>query len=431
MERKEFIKKVGILGAGLIGMPYILPTGRLFAGTGKRIVNHVVLCLYAGGVRSLESVQKAEGNLMPNLFSGSDPISSDILPLLAGLPLVNATPLEKNATLYKNFRYNSMYAGHFQGNTTAITGSYVDSYINFKEYSAVPSIFEFYHKHNSPNSTAKNNWWISNSPGENEFLSHSSDDNYGAKYGANFLCPNVFIPSGMYKPIDLCKTFSSAEKQRSDNLRNYLDANFNKSVSINNQFTNKPEDITDINDFIDSLILDTKNGVINDPWATGVMSGDMYNVYFAERVIQKFKPELLVVNMTEVDICHSDFSSYCVNLNKADYAAAHLWNTIQNTPGMKDDTIMIVVPEHGRDLALNSITNSYGRKGIDHGGDSTSKEIFCMIVGPQDKVYQNNIINNVEGESIDIVPTIAEILGFLPDIPSNYIKGSVLKSALK
>ena len=157
----------------------------------------------------------------------------------------------------------------------------------------------------------------------------------------------------------------------------------------------------------------------------------MYNMYFAERVIKQFKPELLCVNMTDVDTCHADFSNYCVNLHRADYAVAHLWQTIQNTPGMKDDTIMIVVPEHGRDGVHNTVTDAQGRKGIDHGGDNVSKEIFCMIAGPSNLVYQNNIINSVEGESIDIVPTIASILGFLPDIPSNYVQGKVLKSALK
>lgn len=431
MNRKEFIKKTATLGAGIIGMPYLLPTGRLFAASGSRIVNHVVLCLFAGGIRNNESVHKIEGNLMPNLLSGTEPISSDILPLLKNLPTLSAKPLQEYGTIYQEFRFNSLYAGHYQGNTTALTGQYVDPSIRFNDYTKNPSIFEYYLKHNSPAETAKKCWWVSNSSGENEFLSHSQDPSYGAAYAANFLCPNVFIPSGAYQPVDLCRTFSPKEKVQAETMRSYLNNHFGKSVKSSPNFTNTPSDRESIDAFLDKLIDEANQGGIADPWGTGFMSGDMYNVHYAEKVIQEFQPELLVVNMTEVDICHSDFSQYCVNLNKADYAAAHLWNTIQNTPGMKDDTIMIVVPEHGRDGVHNSITNMYGRKGIDHGGDAVSKEIFCLVAGPSNKVYQNNLISTVEGESIDIVPTIAHILGFDNDIPSSYLSGKPLKSAFK
>ncbi|MCX6352921.1 MAG: hypothetical protein NTX03_13850 [Bacteroidetes bacterium] len=429
MKRKDFIKTIGVTGAGMLIAPYILPSGRLFAATGSRVVNHVVLCLFAGGVRSLESVQKAEGNLMPNLFAGSEAISKDIAPVIGQLPTLSSTPLSNYGTLYKNFRYNSMLAGHFQGNTVALTGAYTDNYTTFDDFTPKPSIFEFYRKHNSPSQTAKNDWWISNSSGENEFLSHSSDPAYGAKYGANFLCPNVFMINGSYKAVDLCRTFAPAEITSMDSMRNYLNSNFNKSLQNGANFTNTEADKVAINAFMDALMDDANNGKLNDPWGFRMMSGDMYNIFFAEKVIKEFKPELTVVNMTDVDICHFNFSQYCDNLHKADYAAAHLWQTIQNTPGMKDDTIMIVVPEHGRDNAHNSIMDAQGRKAIDHGGDVGSKEIFCLVLGPNGKIKQNNVINSVEGESIDLVPTIAHILGFLPDIPSTYLKGKVLTSA--
>jgi membrane-anchored protein YejM (alkaline phosphatase superfamily) len=173
-------------------------------------------------------------------------------------------------------------------------------------------------------------------------------------------------------------------------------------------------------------------GGLNDPWNVGqqFMNDDMFNVAAAERIIQQFKPELLVVNMQGVDICHSNFTQYCNNLRKADYAVSHLWNTIQNTPGMANDTILIVAPEHGRNLQPHTISDSYGQLALDHTSDNTSREIFCMVVGPPDKVQQNQVINNVTGESIDIVPTIAHILGFKDSIPGGMLPGRVLTEAL-
>jgi hypothetical protein len=71
MKRKQFIKNAAAVTAGSIVMPYILPSGRLFAASGSRKANHVVFCLFAGGVRNLESMQKAEGNVMPYMLNGT------------------------------------------------------------------------------------------------------------------------------------------------------------------------------------------------------------------------------------------------------------------------------------------------------------------------------------------------------------------------
>ena len=62
MKRRAFIKGMGLAAAGAFAAPYILPSGRLFAATGARKANHVVFCLFAGGVRNLESVQMQDGN---------------------------------------------------------------------------------------------------------------------------------------------------------------------------------------------------------------------------------------------------------------------------------------------------------------------------------------------------------------------------------
>ena len=81
--RREFIKKSGLAAAGLSVAPYILPSGRLFAPTGNRSSEHVVMVAFAGGVRQQESVLKRylddsqgepyPGNIMYNMFSGDAP----------------------------------------------------------------------------------------------------------------------------------------------------------------------------------------------------------------------------------------------------------------------------------------------------------------------------------------------------------------------
>src|SRR3954466_6911684 len=103
MKRKTFIKSAALTAAGSLVMPYILPSGRLFAATGSRRVNHVVFCLFAGGVRNLESMQKSEGNLMMNTLNGNESISADIVSAMTALPSPAANRLQTQGTLFKEF----------------------------------------------------------------------------------------------------------------------------------------------------------------------------------------------------------------------------------------------------------------------------------------------------------------------------------------
>ncbi len=431
MNRRKFVKSLGLSAAGAFAVPYILPSGRLFAATGTRLANHVVLCLYAGGVRNLESIDKAEGNLMPNILRGTESISPDILPGFDPVPApVLATPLQDYGTLFKGFRYANISPGHYQGHFTAITGRYTGYDINFNQPAAYPTLFEYYRKHNSPSNSALNAWWVSDHIGENENLAYSISPDYGAQYGANFFSPLSVFTSGNYKPIDLCRSFTTTERQKMGTMRDFLNRSFVEPVLQEVPMVrNTEQDRIAIQSFYGNLATRQKNNQLWDPWQIGTgMNSDMFNMFFAEEIIKEFSPELTVVNMTGVDAGHSNFTEYCNNMRKADYAVGRLWNTIQQTPGMANDTVLIVVPEIGRNAQHNSIRDAYGRYGLDH-SDTMSREIFCLVAGPAGKVVQNNVITNVTGESIDIVPTIAHVLGFHPDIPQGYLPGSPLYQA--
>lgn len=421
--RRDFLKKAAFATAGMVAAPWILPSGRLFAATGARRANHVVFCLFAGGVRNIESIQQADGNLMRYTLNGSQPISGDIIGGMSPLPNPTGPTLQTMGTLFKEFRYNTGPTGHVSGHHTALTGVYTATDINIDEPPKYPTIFEYYRKHNSLSMSALNAWWISDSLGPYPSLNFSSDSKYGALYGANYIQPATLISQSGYNVLGNPKTFFPPEQTAVKGIRTILDKNFGHSYSGGDAgITNTETDRASLQDYITSSFSAATTGQYANPWGVGaaIMNNDMFNIVIAEEVIKKFTPELLVVNMQGVDICHSNFTQYCNNIRKADYALAHLWNTIQSTPGMMGDTILIAVPEHGRNATSNTVMDIYGRYAIDHTNDPMSREIFCLIMGPAGKVKQNQVISTVTGESIDVVPTIADILGFYPDIPSNY-----------
>ncbi len=420
MKRRDFLKNTALTAAGVIGMPYILPTGRLFAASGSRIANHVVFCLFAGGIRNLESIQKQEGNLMKGLLSGNESLSPDIQASVAPLPATITSALQSSGTLYKEFRYKSGPSGHYNGHTTAVTGRYTDNSLSLLERPPFPTVFELYRKHNSPAAAASNAWWISHTNELYPFLNYSTYADYGPQYGANQLSPTTFFnnPGRGAFGDPLQHTADKAEKL--GKMKEFLNGAFKSSgITMNSGIVNSEEDRARVLAFTDKMFGELSAGQHNDPWGVGtqVMNGDMRNVFYAEKVLQEFKPELLVVNMFGVDICHSNFTAYCDALRRADWAVNHLWHTIQNTPGLANDTVLIIAPEIGRNANPNTVTDINGRGGLDHtSDDAMSRELFALVLGPPGKVNTNKVVSQVTGESIDIVPTIARILGFDSEI---------------
>ncbi len=430
--RRAFLKKAAAAGAGAIIAPYILPSGRLFAASGNRVANHVVFCLFAGGVRNIESVAQDRGNLMPGVLGGGFSVAPSIAPGIDVLPSLPGASLRSQGTLFRNFRYAQGPTGHFNGHSTAITGSYTLQDLSIKEPPKMPTIFEYYRKHNDPAQSALNAWWISNTLGPYPSLNYSTYPGYGALYGANYMQPASLITQSGLSALSNPIAFTAQEQEKIDGLKSFFNQSFRSGGTVDTDgITNAELDGLELQDYIRQTLQEGSTGAFINPWGVGAanMNNDMVNVFFAERIIQRFKPELLVVNMQGVDICHSNFTEYCNQLHKADYAVAHLWQTIQSTPGMANDTILIVAPEHGRNFEPNTILDVYGQPAIDHTSDATSREIFCLVVGPPGKVVQNQSITQVTGESIDIVPTIAHVLGFRENIPGGLLAGRVLNEA--
>jgi len=429
MKRRKFIRNLGLGTAATIGVPYLLPSGRLFAASGVRKANHVVFCLFAGGVRNLESVHKNDGNLMPYTLKGTEGISSDIISGINFVPPNTGITLQEQGTLYKEFRMKYGPTGHYGAHATAMTGVYTGENLNINANPQYPTIFELYRKHNSPSMSAKNAWWVSNSLGAYAHLNYSTYAGYGPDYGANYIQPASIISQKGFDNLGNSRIYSSTEEEKISALRGFCDAHFSSQYNgAANSITNTEEDKVEIEAFINQCFIEAAAGQFNDPWGIGggLYNNDMQTVHFAEKIIQEYKPELLVVNMQDVDIAHSNFTLYANNIQKADYALAHLWETIQSTPGMMNDTILIAMPEHGRNQNGNGLYDNFGREALDHTNDDYSREIFSLILGPSGVVVQDQVFAQEKGESIDIVPTIANILGFENDIPGGLLTGNML-----
>lgn len=429
MKRREFIKKSTAVAAATIGMPYILPSGRLFAATGRQLAQHVVLVMFAGGVRQQESVLQRylegsqpndpyAGNIMNNMLTGDAPIQKIVYGTGQGglnpIPTILNNTLQQQGTLFPEV--SALSAGHYGGLNSLVQGSTVTTQ-GLKQRPLNPTIFEYLRRHGGYK--ASEVWFVGNGIMNSvPLLNYSGHSNYGAAYGANFFAPTITFNEN-------CQTYlADAKVYHPENelapmyqMKHFLDNSFEQYAGRLDNLGNTEDEKQQIKAFMDDMFTRTNNGTLSMPPVSD--NGDLATVGYACEVIKAFKPALTVVNLNAVDTCHSDFTGYLRALHRADHAIGHLWNFIQTqVPEMSGSTTLIATPECGRNLEPNNILDINDWRSYDH-SDLNSLRVFTLMAGPN--VPQNLVVggeNNPVGSVTDSMMTVADILGVRSEVQS-------------
>jgi hypothetical protein len=194
-------------------------------------------------------------------------------------------------------------------------------------------------------------------------------------------------------------------------MREFLNQNFQQpGLEISHLYNDVDEEIF-IKDFVKSTFEKVVSGTVSLPPVND--NGDLKTLGFAVELLNWFKPKLLVVDMTNIDICHGDYTGYLKSLHRADHGVGFLWREIQRIPEMAGKTTMIVMPEHGRDLEHNPIQDDNDWYAYDHSGNNeNTRRIFSLMAGPGiDGNLRVGSVSNPVGDASDVVPTIADLFG--------------------
>jgi hypothetical protein len=430
MNRRKFIKAAGIASAGAFAVPYILPSGRLFASSGRQFAPHVVYVLFAGGVRQQESVLQRyladsqglpwEGNIMYNLFNGDAPTNKIVYGTDQGNGAAGGTPipqilsqtLQSQGTLFREV--SSQSNGHFGGLNNLLQGSDVTTQ-GLKQKPVNPTIFEYLRRYGGY--AATDIWFVGNGIANSiPLLNYSNHPDYGAKYGANFFAPSVtFGPLGFEHLSDAKVYHPENELDPIYRMKYFLDQSFSSVGNAGDSLGNTEEEKLRIKAFMKQTYERVAQNLIPQPPVTDSL--DALTIGYACEVIREFKPALTVVNLNDVDGCHADFTGYLRSLHRADHAVGHLWNYIQTQiPEMASNTILIASPECGRNLNHNPIKDINDWYAYDHSDDNSSR-VFTIMAGPN---VPSNLVLGSETNSVgltsDNVLTIADILGIKQDV---------------
>lgn len=429
MKRREFIKKVSIATAATAATPWLNAMPLPQSGGGP----HIVFVMFAGGVRQQESVLQRyltdsqgltgsayEGNIMYNLLNGSNPTDKIVygtnptsgLPGSLPIPKILNQTIQSQGTLFSEVKAAGV--GHYSGLVTLLTGS---KFVNqgLRQRPVNPTIFEYARKYLDLKAT--DTWFIGNGIGNSTpLLNHSDHPSFGQKYGANFFAPSVtFGPEGD-EHIQYAKSYHPDEELgKVYEMQAFLNSAYNVERDDFGGVENTIEEKHSIKQFVRETFLKKNAGAIAHPPISD--NGDLRTIGYTCEVLKWFKPKITVVNLNDVDACHSNFTSYLKNLHRSDHGVGHLWNYIQTQiPEMANNTYLIVCPEHGRNSAPNAVLDQNDWLAYDH-SDINSTRIFSMIAGPG--VDANLTVGseaNPIGDISDCVLTMAEILGIKANV---------------
>lgn len=437
MQRRQFIKTMAAAATSAIAAPYLLPSGRLFARTTSTLADHVVLVMFAGGVRQQESIlqqylegsqnETIPGNILYNMLNGAPPEDKVVYGTNGNLqgeipiPRILSQTIETQGTIFREMRAGS--AGHYNGLNAMLQGSSVLKQ-GLRVRPLYPTIFEYLRRH--AGLPASKVWFVGNGiNGSLPLLNHSLNEDYGQSYGANFLAPNITFGNLGFKHLEDAKIYHpETELPAIYKMKYFLDNAFNQGGDLVTGLGNTEEEKIAIKQFLKDMFEATHNNIVAKPPVAD--SGELQLSGYACEVMKRFKPALTVVNFNDVDGCHSNFTGYLGALHRADHAVGFIWNYIQTQiPTMAGNTIMIVVPECGRNLNHNPILDKNDWYAYDH-SDANALRIFGAMVGknvPANLSVGNE--NNPIGMNEDTVLTIADIFGIKDVVKSQgYVIGN-------
>ena len=467
MSRRKFLGAATAAATGAVLAPRF-KIRRARGGAPERRTRRVVIVGVGGGLRRGEALGMAQGATMPNLFgrvplvggygdaAAADPIiAPEYAARMPGLvlPAPREAPLFTEGALVANLRYDGGAPGHLQGQGCLMTGYYNNIENRADARLPVPTVFEIHRRES--NAPATDAWYVSNPGGFFSALQASDHREFGARFGGSFLSPpgaiSALLPivtSGVREievdpdggqPVLPTIAGTPEEAAAVRRLTGILDGN-SRAPAADGRFRATDAENAAIEDHLAALYGDSTYGAIfPGSFGIGLDDGsggieatpDALTTYHAERLLEKFKPTVLGMTLLDVDACHDDFNAYLRGQLVADACVRHLWEFIQSTDGLRDQTTLLVLPEHGRHLYSNGQNpDSLGRAGIDHGeGDDGDREVFLLALGPD--IAPAGVVEptGVEQagrssgryETIDAVMTAMGLLGH----------GAVMKSALE
>ena len=309
----------------------------------------VILVVFGGGTRSSEAIDDPEHRWIPNLWNRMVP----------------------RGTLWTNMRVEHRVV-HPNSTGSIKTGHWEWDDIDWSKPLAHPTIFELFRKHRDAPDTAAWSFVYASILGK---TCESSAPGYGKRFAANVVEPPT-IPRSTAREMDRRMARAAAAG----------------SVEAGRSAAAECAELARTASRIDTAGL--RSGAARrwlaeqyQGWkhSTGTTSHDAFLADRAVACMRRFSPGVMSVDFGEIDCAHyGSWSRYVEAIRRTDALAWRLWQAVQAIPDYRDRTLMLILPDHGREL------DGPGSSGFIHhsdfytggGADEGCRRVWMLALGP-------------------------------------------------
>ncbi len=154
---------------------------------------------------------------------------------------------------------------------------------------------------------------------------------------------------------------------------------------------------------IKQTFIDALGNFIHGPGAP--VSGDELTFLVGCEVLRRLQPAMLMMNFSDVEVAHSGaYSLHVGGIRRSDILCHRLWQFLQASPELKDNTTLLIMNEFGRDPDGSSTNGFFNHRT----NTETCRMAWSMVLGPA--VRKPEVVERVVRQ-IDFAPSAGSWLG--------------------
>lgn len=330
-----------------------------------------LIVVVPGGVRRQETFSEAGKKNIPHLYQ-------DMLP---------------SSVFYSSVR-NDGVTSHFNSISSIVTGNWqrVDDW--GMQPPATPTLFEYARKqlHLDPGEV----WVISSNKVLTEQIGTSSATSYGPAYRANVVFPKQLLVMAVEQAIQQGRQQNLVDRAKvQEGIEAILRGSDYEGLGWN-IMGDQP---------ISERLAPVENAIQEFVRSSAPTTGDQLTYFVTVEIMRKYAPSILFVNFSDVEAAHfGSYSMHLAGIRNTDRLIYELWQEAQSNSEYRGNTLMVIVPEFGRDPD-GSNTNGF----LNHRSqDDTCRRVWMMCVGQP--LSRPEVIERPVRQ-VDLCPSLAAWMG--------------------
>jgi len=291
---------------------------------------------------------------------------------------------------------NDGVTSHFNSISSILTGNRqrVDDWRNSPP--ASPTLFEYARRQSGlPGSEV---WMVASNKALTSQISASSVGSYGALYGANVVFPKALLLTAVEEAIQTGRQSSLADR---DKVRLEIE-----SVIQNSDYEGLGWSVSGGAQGLDrKLEVSVQSAIQQFVHTNAPATGDQLTHFVAIEIMRRYAPSLLVVNFSDVEAAHfGSYSMHLAGIRNTDRLIYELWGEINAHPEYRDQTLMVIVPEFGRDPDGSNNNGFFNHRS----NDESCRRVWTMCLGKS--IARPQMIDRPVRQ-VDLCPSLVQWLG--------------------